>query len=73
MSSIRAEEILEVAEIVDEAAERLISVLERSGAHRFHDREALRELARRELELAAVDVAGRTFGAPPGHTWGWSI
>jgi hypothetical protein len=58
----RAEEILEIAEILDEAAERLARVLERSGADRLHPPEVLREMARYELELAAVDVAILTFG-----------
>jgi hypothetical protein len=63
----RAEEILEVAEIVDEAAERLATVLERSGAHDFHDSRRLRELARRELDLAAVDIAGLAFRTSTGR------
>ena len=61
----RAEEILEIAEIVDEAAERLVCVLERSGADELHSHTVLGELARRELELAAVDIAGFTFGNLP--------
>jgi hypothetical protein len=60
----RAEEILEIAEIIDEAAESLVEVLERSGADELHPHEVLRELARRELELAAVDITGLTFGEP---------
>jgi hypothetical protein len=63
----RAEEILEIAEIVDEAAERLVGVLERSGADELHPPNVLRELARRELELAVVDVAGVTFGNLPNR------
>ena len=58
----RIEEILEIAEILDEAADRLATVLERSGADRLQPPEALRELAHRELELAAADVAAYTFG-----------
>ena len=58
----RAEEILEVAEILDEAANKLATVLERSGADKLHPPVALREMARYELELAAVDVASLTFG-----------
>lgn len=60
----RVEEILEVAEIVSETAERLATVLERSGADKLHDPESLREIARRELALAAVDIACLTFGSP---------
>jgi hypothetical protein len=60
----RAEEILEIAEIIDEAAESLVEVLERSGADELHPHDVLRELARRELELAAVDITGLTFGEP---------
>ena len=58
----RAEEILEIAEILDEAAERLATVLARSGADQLHPPQVLREIARYELELAAVDVAGFIFG-----------
>ena len=58
----RAEEILEIAQILDEAADRLATVLERSGADKLHPPETLREMARYELELAAVDVASLTFG-----------
>jgi hypothetical protein len=64
----RAEEILEIAEIVDEAAERLATVLERSGADELHPHSVLREIARYELDLAAVDIAGLTFGKPPSRT-----
>ena len=60
----RAEEILEIAEIIDEAAESLVEVLERSGAGELHPHDVLRELARRELELAAVDITSLTFGEP---------
>ena len=45
----RAEEILEVAEILDEAADKLATVLERSGADKLHPPETLREMARYEL------------------------
>jgi hypothetical protein len=58
----RPEEILEVAEMLDEAADKLARVLERSGADKLHPPEALRDMARYELELAAVDVASLTFG-----------
>jgi hypothetical protein len=57
----RVEEILEIAAIVSEAAERLVTVLERSGAD---DPDSLRELARDELELAAAYVARLAFGSP---------
>jgi len=57
----RIEEILEIAEILDEAADRLATVLERSGADTLHPPGALRGLARYELELAAADVAAYTF------------
>lgn len=56
---------MEIAEIVDEAAERLVRVLERSGADELHPPGVLRELARSELDLAAVDIAGLTFGNAP--------
>jgi hypothetical protein len=65
----RPEEILEIAEILDEAADRLARVLERSGADQLHPPEALREIARYELELAAVDVAGFTFGTEIRQDW----
>ena len=58
----RAEEILEIAEILDDAADRLATVLEQSGADKLHPPDVLREMARYELELAAVDVAALTFG-----------
>jgi hypothetical protein len=58
----RVEEILEIAAIVSEAAERLVTVLELSGADELHDPDTLREMARRELELAAADVARLAFG-----------
>ena len=60
----RVEEILEIAEIVQEAADRLVTVLERSGADELHEPDALRERARRELEFAAVDIGCLTFGSP---------
>ena len=60
----RVEEILEIAAIVGEAAERLARVLELSDADDPHDPDSLREMARRELELAAVDVARLAFGNP---------
>ncbi len=58
----RAEEILEIAEILDAAADNLATVLERSGADKLHPPKTLREMARYELELAVVDVASLTFG-----------
>jgi hypothetical protein len=63
----RAEEILEIAEIVDEAAERLATVFERSGANELHPPQVLREVVRRELDLAALDIASLTFGSPPNR------
>ena len=60
----RVEEILEIAAIVNEAAERLVTVLELSGADELHDPDTLREMARRELELAAADIARLAFGNP---------
>lgn len=60
----RVEEILEIAAIVSEAAERLVTVLELSGADELHDPDTLRDMARRELELAAADVARLAFGNP---------
>jgi hypothetical protein len=58
----RAEEILEIAEILDEAADRLARVFERSGADELHPPDVLREMARCELDLATVDFAALTFG-----------
>jgi hypothetical protein len=58
----RAEEILEIDEILGAAADRLASVLERSGAGELHPPQVLREIAHYELELAAADVAAWTFG-----------
>ena len=63
----RAEEILEIAEIVDDAADRLATVLERSGAGDLPP-QTLRELVRYELDLAALDIACLTFGTPPSRT-----
>ena len=65
----RAEEILEIAEILDQAADKLATVLERSGADKLHPPHALREMARYELELAAVDVASLTFGTTIRGSW----
>jgi hypothetical protein len=65
----RAEEILEIAEILDEASHRLAMVLERSGADKLHPPDVLREMARYELELAAVDVAALTFGTKIRGGW----
>jgi hypothetical protein len=65
----RAEEILEIAEILDETTERLVTVLERSGADKLHPPRVLREMARYELDLAAVDIAGLTFGTRPEPSW----
>jgi hypothetical protein len=65
----RAEEILEIAEILDDAADRIATVLERSGADKLHPPDVLRELARYELDLAAVDVAALTFGTKIRGGW----
>ncbi len=62
----RPEEILEIAEILEVAADRLATVFERSGADELHPPEALREIAHFELELAAADVAALTFGTRAG-------
>jgi hypothetical protein len=62
----RAEEILEVAELVNETADRLALILERSGADKLHDPRMLREIARCELEFAAVDIGRLTFGVSEG-------
>ena len=64
----RPEEILEIAEIVDEAAERLATVLERSGADELHPPELLREIARSELNLTVLDIACLIFGSPTNRT-----
>jgi hypothetical protein len=61
----RAEEILEIAEIVDEATERLARVFERSGADELHPPDVLRDMAHAELEFAAIDIACLTFGTQP--------
>jgi hypothetical protein len=63
----RVEEILEIDEIVNEAANRLATVLERSGAGELYPSQTLREIARYELDLAALDIACLTFGTPPGR------
>ena len=60
----RAEEILEIAEIVDDAADKLVTVLERSGAGALHPRQLLHEMVRCELDLAALDIVCLTFGSP---------
>jgi hypothetical protein len=65
----RAEEILEIAEILDEAADKLATVLEGSGADKLHPPDTLREMARYELELAAVDIAALTFGTQIRGSW----
>ena len=65
----RPEEILEVAEILDDAADRLATVLERSGADELHPPDALREIVRYELDLAAVDIAALTFGTEMRRGW----
>jgi hypothetical protein len=65
----RAEEILEIAEVLDEAADKLATVLERSGADKLHPPQTLREMARYELDLAAVDVASLTFGTQVRGSW----
>jgi hypothetical protein len=62
----RAEEILEIDEILEEAADRLAGVLERSGADQLHPPQVLREIAHLELELAAAEVAAWTFGTKIG-------
>jgi hypothetical protein len=58
----RVEEILEIDEILDDAADRLATVLERSGADNRYPPEMLREIAHYELELAVADFAAWTFG-----------
>jgi hypothetical protein len=65
----RAEEILEIAEVLDEAADPLARVLERSGADKLHPPDVLREMAHYELELAAVDIASLTFGTEIRGSW----
>ena len=58
----RIEEILEIAEILDEAADRLATVLMRSGADRLLPPDSVREMTRHELELAVADVTAFVFG-----------
>jgi hypothetical protein len=60
----RIEEILEVAALLDEVTERLAELLEPSGADQLHDPETLREMTRRELDVAMVDIACLAFGSP---------
>jgi hypothetical protein len=60
----RIEEILEVAALLDGMTERLAELLERSGADQLHDPETLREMTRRELDVAMVDIACLAFGSP---------
>jgi hypothetical protein len=60
----RIEEILEVAQIVNEAADRLVAVLQRSGADKLHAPQMLSEIARCQLDIAAVDIACLAFGSP---------
>jgi hypothetical protein len=64
----RPEEILEIAEIVDDATNRLATVLERSGAGYLHPPQLLREMVRCELNLAALDIACLTFGSSADPT-----
>jgi hypothetical protein len=59
----RPEEILEIAELLDETADRLVAIFIRSGADRLHPPAMLREIARYGLDLAVVDIAGLTFGS----------
>jgi hypothetical protein len=65
----RVEEILEIDAVLNEAADRLATVLERSGADQLHPPEVLREIARYELELAATDFAAFTFGTKIRGSW----
>lgn len=65
----RFEEILEVTEILDEATDKLATILERSGADQLHPPETLREMVRYELDLAVVDVASLTFGTEIRGGW----
>jgi hypothetical protein len=60
----RVEEILEVAQIVNETADRLVAVLQRSGAHELHGPQMLREIVRGELDIAVVGIACLVFGTP---------
>jgi len=59
----RPEEILEIAEIVDDATERLVAVLERSGAAELHPPEVLRDMTHGELDFAAVGLVCLVFGS----------
>jgi hypothetical protein len=52
----RVEEILEVARIVNEAANRLVAVLERSGADKLRAPQMLREIARFQPDIAAIET-----------------
>jgi hypothetical protein len=65
----RPEEILEIAEILDQASTKLATVLERSGADKLHPPDTLREMAHYEFELAAIDIACLTFGSEIRGTW----
>ena len=65
----RVEEILEINEVLDQAADGIAAALERSGADRLHPPDVLRQMARYELDLAAVDIAGITFESRPGQGW----
>jgi hypothetical protein len=65
----RFEEILEVAQILDETAEQLATVFERSGADKLHPPDVLREMARYELDLAAVDIARLMFRSNIPRGW----
>jgi hypothetical protein len=67
--SLSSREILEIAETLDEASDRLAGVLERSGADALHPPDVLREMVRYELDLAAVDVATLTFGTEIRKRW----
>ena len=65
----RFEEILEVAQILDETAEQLATVFERSGADKLPPPDVLREMARYELDLAAVDIARLMFRSNIPRGW----
>lgn len=65
----RVEEILEIDEVLNQAADGIAAVLERSGADKLHPPDVLRQMARYELDLAAVDIAGLTFGSRPDQSW----
>jgi hypothetical protein len=60
----RLEEILEVVQILDEVADRLVGVLQRSGADQLHAAQMLREIARCQMDIAALDIACLVFGSP---------